>query len=180
MYLLSCLYAFKSFTSKYFTLDYLNRKIELFPCEHNDKTDKPHPIPKTCFRKGSGGGNGHENATLPKLFPLMVGSKVPEGDKAVLMGLKDIVELSLSPAFMEETIQYFQCKINEHRQIFSEVFPESRFRPKHHFVEHYPNLIRCFSLLVHLWTIRFEGKHRFFKRVVHAPKTSRMLLYSCN
>lgn len=42
-----------------------------------------------------------------------------------------------------------------------------RFSPKHHFVEHYPTLIRCFGPLVHLWTMRFEGKHRFFKRVVH-------------
>lgn len=72
------------------------------------------------------------------------------------MDLKDIVELSLSPAFTNKTIQYLQCKISDQRQIFSEVFPE-----------HYPNLIKSFGLLVHLWTMRFEGKHRFFKRVVH-------------
>lgn len=83
------------------------------------------------------------------------------------MDLKNIVELSLSPAFMEDTIQYLQCKNSDHRQIFSEVFPELCFRPKHHFVEHYPNLMRCFGSLVHLWTMRFEGKHWFFKRVVH-------------
>lgn len=118
-----CLCLQKLVNTKYFTFDYLNNKTELFPYnEHTDKTDKPHPIPKTCFTKGSVGGNGRENATLLRLSPLMVGSKVPEEEKtwAVLMDLKYIVELSLSPAFTEETIQYLQCKTTG--RYFSEVF----------------------------------------------------------
>lgn len=31
---------------KYFTLEYLNKKIVTFPYQHADKTNKPHPIPK--------------------------------------------------------------------------------------------------------------------------------------
>lgn len=54
--------------------------------------------------------------------------------------------------------------VSEHRQILQEVFPNLMLRPKHHFVEHYPHLIRCFGPLVHLWTMRFEGKHRVFKK----------------
>ena len=110
------------------------------------------------------GGNGHENVALLRLLPLIVGSVIPEGDGswAVLMELKDIVGLVLSPTFTEETIQYLQTKIRNHRQMLLEVFPQFRLRPKHHYIEHYPKLIRCFGPLVHLWTMRFEGKHRFF------------------
>lgn len=50
--------------------------------------------------------------------------------------------------------------------LFKEVFPESNFLPKHHFLEHYPQLICEFRPLVALWTMRFEAKHSFFKRVV--------------
>ena len=98
----------------------------------------------------------------------MVGSKVPEGDEAwaILMDLKDIVQLVLSPSFTE-SIQYMQTKISDHRQGLQSVFPDFRLQPKHHYVEHYPELTKCFGPLDHLWTMRFEGKHRFFKRVIH-------------
>lgn len=99
----------------------------------------------------------------------MIGNTVPEGDGAwtVLMDLKNIVELVLSPAFDDSSIQYLQAKIQDHRAILQEVFLEFTLLPKNHYVEHYPELIKCFGPLVHLWTMRFEGKHRFFKRIVH-------------
>ena len=163
---------------KYFTLEYLNRKIVSFPYQHTDKVDKPKPISKNFAGKRTIGGNGHENSTLLRLLPLMIGNTVPEGDGAwtVLMDLKEIVELVLSPTFDDESIQYLQTKIQDHRQILMEVFPEFRLRPKHHYVEHYPDLIRCFGPLVHLWTMRFEGKHRFFKRVVHDTQNFKNVL----
>ncbi|XP_059195792.1 uncharacterized protein LOC131976674 [Centropristis striata] len=60
-----------------------------------------------------------------------------------------------------------QTKISDHRQGLLAVFPDCKLRPKHHYLEHYPELTRRFGPLVHLWTMRFEGKHRFFKRVIH-------------
>lgn len=163
---------------KYFTLIHLNRKILSFPYQHTDKTDKPKPISKNFAAKKTIGGNGHENGTLLRLLPLLIGNTVPEGDNAwsILMDLKEIVELVLSPAFNDESIQYLQTKIQDHRQMLLEVFPEFRLRPKHHFIEHYPHLIRCFGPLVHLWTIRFEGKHCFFKHVVQDTKNFKNVL----
>lgn len=63
---------------KYFTLEYLNKKIVTFPYQHADKTDKPHPIPKNFAGKKTIGGNGHENRTLLRLLPLMIGNMIPE------------------------------------------------------------------------------------------------------
>ncbi|RXN04057.1 gypsy retrotransposon integrase 1-like protein [Labeo rohita] len=143
---------------KYFTLEYLNKKIVTFPYQHADKSDKPHPIPKNFAGKKTIGGNGHENLTLLRLLPLMDGNMVPEEDGFwnVLMDLKEVVEVVLSPKFDEDSIQYLQTKIQDHRHILQEVFPEFRLLPKHHYLEHYPDLIRCFGPLVHLWTMRFE------------------------
>lgn len=153
---------------KYFTLEYLNTKIRTFPYQHSDRLDKPQLIPKNFAAKLSIGGNGHDNSSL-RLLRLMVGSKVPEGDEAwaILMDLKEIVQLVLSPSSTEESIQYMQAKISDHRQGLQAVFPDFKLRPKHHYVEHYPELTRHFGPLVHLWTMGFEGKHRFFKRVIH-------------
>lgn len=72
----------------------------------------------------------------------MIGNTVPEGDGAwtILMDLKDIVELVLSPTFDDASIQYLQTKIQDHRHMLQEVFPEFTLLPKHHYVEHYPDL----------------------------------------
>lgn len=149
-----------------------------FPYQHTDKIDKPKPISKNFAGKSSIGGNGHKNSTLLRLLPLMIGNTIPEGDGAwaVLMDLKEIVELVLSPTFDDESIQYLPTKIQDHRQILNKVFPEFRLHPKHHYVEHYPDLVRRFGSLIHLWTMRFEGKHRFFKRVVHDTQNFKNVL----
>ncbi|KAG9278069.1 hypothetical protein AMEX_G5864 [Astyanax mexicanus] len=163
---------------KYFTHEYLNKRILSFPYQHADNVDKPKPIPKTFTVKNTIGGNGHENSTLLRLLPLIIGDKIPEGDGAwaVLMDLKEIVELGLSLTFTEETIQYLQTKIQDHRRMLLEVFPRFSLRPKHHYLEHYPDLIRCFGPVVQLWTMRFEGKHRFFKRVVQDTQNFKNVL----
>ena len=162
---------------KYFTLEDLNKRIISFPYQHTDKVERPQPIPKTFASKQTIGGNGHENATLVRLLPLIVGDKIPEGDVAwcALMDLKEVVELMLSTTFTEETIQ-LQSKIQDHRQCLQEVFPHFQLHPKHHFLEHHPHLIRCFGPLVHYWTMRYEGKHRFFKRVIHDTQNFKNVL----
>lgn len=63
----------KDLISKGFiTLEGLNHAIKKFPYRFSDKVNKPKAILK------SGLGNGHENWTLLRLLPLMIGSCVPE------------------------------------------------------------------------------------------------------
>ncbi|KAL6455740.1 hypothetical protein MHYP_G00355910 [Metynnis hypsauchen] len=154
--------------SKYFTLEELNRSIKEFPYKWSDKADAPQLVPVNFAARKSVGGNGHKNWTLLRLLPLMVGSKIPEGDPTweVILVLKDIVELAVSQIHTEETICYLDSKISEHRHRFFQAFPEEKLVPKHHFLEHYPDLIRAYGPLVSLWTMRFEAKHSFFKRPV--------------
>lgn len=82
------------------------------------------------------------------------------------MDLKQIVELVVSPLHSEESIAYLESKISDHRQRYQEVFPNNKLLPKHHYIEHYPQLIQLFGPLVGLWTIRFEAKHSFFKKIM--------------
>lgn len=77
-----------------------------------------------------------------------------------MMTLKDLVEL---PFHSIESVAY-NLKISEHRHRLPEVFLQLQWTSKHHFLEHYPALIEAFGLLVGLCTMRFEAKHRFFKR----------------
>lgn len=169
----------KSLISKrYFTIDELNSIIESFPYKFTDKTNRPHPISKFFASKNSIGGNCHENWTLLRLLPLIIGHIIPEDDKTwgIILDLKEIVELLASGHFSEETLAYLECKISDHRCLLKEVFPDFHLLPKHHFLEHYPKLIRRFGPLIDFWTIRFEAKHSFFKRVVHDSHNFRNIL----
>lgn len=155
-------------SKKYFTIDTLNYAIKAFEYAFDDKTDQPQPISHSFSTKGTIGGNGHENWALLRLLPLIIGHKVPEGDDAwnILLLLKEIVELAVATKHTEESVHFLDCKVSEHRELLQTTFPDFRLRPKHHYLEHYPELIKAFGPLSDVWTMRFEGKHKFFKRVI--------------
>lgn len=93
-------------------------------------------------------------------------SDVPEIDPTwdILMLLKDILEVSASFRLTEYSLDFLDAKISEHRGLLLTVFPHFTLRPKHHFVEHYPQLMRMYGPLTDMWTVHFEGKHKFFKQ----------------
>ena len=165
---------------KYFSLIELNDVIHQFPYKWSDKTNRPHLVPGNFSKRKSVGGNAHENWCLLRLLPLMIGLKVPEDEPAwqMLMTLKSILELVMSPSHTEESICYLDSLISEHRSRLLEAFPQQRLIPKHHFLEHYPQLIREFGPVAALWTMRFEAKHSFFKRVVRHTGCFKNILLS--
>ena len=165
---------------KYFTLTELNKSITQFPYKFTDKTDCPEPIPANFASRKSIGGNASENWALLRLLSFIIGATIPQNDPAwhILMILKDITELVVAPIHTEESICYLDTLISEHRHRLLDVFPDQKLIPKHHFLEHYPDLIRGFGPLVSLWTMRFEAKHSFFKQAVRHTNNFRNVLMS--
>lgn len=66
-----CLTLFIS--KKYFTLSYLNKVIGDFPYRWTDKTNRPHAVPVTFASRRTVGGNCHENWSLIRFLPLLIG-----------------------------------------------------------------------------------------------------------
>lgn len=97
----------------------------------------------------------------------MIGQLIPEHEPTwkMILDLKDIVELVVAPVHCEESVAYLVCKISAHRQRYKEVFPDQGLLPKHHFLEHYPGVIKLFDPIVMFWT-----KHSFFKQMVRHTK----------
>lgn len=164
----------------FFTLDRLNHIIRSFPYKNSDQVNKPKIILKAAFSKHSIGGNGHENWALLRLLPLMIGDTVPVNEPSweILMDLKEIVEIVVSDKVTEEALCYLTCKLSDHRSLVKATFPTFVLKPKHHIIEHYPHLIRCFGPLVDLWTMRFESKHGLFKKVARNVHNTKNLLLS--
>lgn len=167
-------------SKKYFTFNELNSAISQFPYKWADKTNSPQPVPANFSSRKRIGGNAHENWALIRLLPFIIGHKIPLNDPAwlLLMSLKDIIELVVGPVHNEESIAYLDSKISEHRHRFQEVFPNEDLIPKHHFLEHYPALIKAFGPVIAFWTMRFEAKHSQLKRIVRHTGNFRNILLS--
>lgn len=130
----------------------------------NDKTNCPHLVPGNFAKRRS--------------MRLIIGLKVPEHEPVwqILMILKDIVDLVMSPVHTDESI-YLDSMISDHQNRFLEAFPQEKLLTEHHFLEHYPQLIQEFGPAA-LWTMRFEAKHSFFKRIVRQTGCFRNILLS--
>ena len=165
-------------SKKYFTLEEINSEIQGFPFKFSDKTNRPQKVPSTFQRNNTLRGNGHENWSLVHFLPLIIGHRVPEGDQVweLVLELKDLVELLSTSHFTSDSLCCLQSKISDHRQLLLTVFPQNKLRPKHHFIEHYPYLIQKFGPLIECWTIRFEAKHSFFKKVVRDANNFKNIL----
>lgn len=153
----------------FITFDGLNNRIKQFPYKFSDLVNKPQAITKTSLASGKVNGNGHENWALLRLLPLLIGNYIPEQEQSweILMDLKEIVEITVSTTLSEGTLCYLGNKLSDHRQLLTDTFPEFKLKPKHHFIDHYVHLTRCFGPLVDLWTFRFESKHSFFKQAIN-------------
>ena len=81
------------------------------------------------------------------------------------LNLKCIVEILTAKSITHEQIAYVNVCIEEYLSDRCQLFPDNPLKPKHHFLLHYPELTLSFGPLIHLWTMRFESKHTYFKLV---------------
>ena len=162
-------------SSRLISLDQVNVAIQSFPYGSTDITDKPSPIPPTTLDsednrlKQLGIGrklvcNNYKSAIFPslsenffclasqmwcfaRLLPLMIGEKVPVNHphwENFLLFLK-ITDYVFSPVTSADIVDYLSLLIHNHHTAFRELYPESSFIPKLHYVIHIPEWMRRYS-----------------------------------
>lgn len=95
------------------------------------------------------------------------------------MVLKEMVDLITAQAISESQIAYLSVVISEYLHLRVSSFCSIRLRPKHHFITHYPYLIRQFGPLIRFWTMRFESKHSFFKNIIRHTRNFKNVEKTC-
>lgn len=110
-------------------------------------------------------------------LPLLVGNKIPQNDRKweCILLLRDMMFYVCSPALAREHILNMSDIIEEFHESYRNCFPEEDVKPKFHFTLHYPKLTQMFGSLVHLQTLRFEGKHNYFKELVFRTKNRKKI-----
>lgn len=153
---------------KWLTLETLNKRILSFPFTDEDITNKPAAVPLKCKKLS---GHAVQNWSLLRYLPLIIADKV-QNDKAwsLLLLLQEIVEVICAPKIMGGQIEYLEDLINDYLMTRKKLFPQSPERPKHHYLCHYPWLIQQCGPLIHLWTLRGESKHSYFRRCMRSSQ----------
>ena len=151
--------------------DKLNYRITSFDYGFSDMGNKPSVISKSDLKSQDSPlrQSAAQMWCLLRLLPVMIGDLIPNDNKEweLLIVLLMCMEIIFSPSVTLAATRYLSQIIEDHHSLFLELYPHLHLRPKHHFMLHYPKAIEKLGPLIQLWSMRFEGKHGFFKRVSH-------------
>jgi hypothetical protein len=150
---------------KLFTVDRLNKRLQSFCFSGSDSGVKP---PLLSLNPDRLSGSASQNWCFIRIFPLLVCDLVDPEDEVfeVMMLLRTVVELVMAPAISSGQVAYMKIVVEDYIERRQSLFPDVPLRPKHHFMSHYAMLTLQFGPLKHLWTLRFESKHQYFKRCI--------------
>lgn len=150
---------------KWFTYTVFKRQIKQFKYKAKDACSKPCEISPQTLKLGS---HAVQNWNCFQLLPLIIGDKVQDLQNNVwqlILQLKDIVDLICAQQISKGHVAYLDVLIQEYLETRIVLFPDVNFRPKHHFLQHYPGLILKFGPPIKLWTMHCEANIATLKDV---------------
>ncbi|XP_065664658.1 uncharacterized protein LOC136086294 [Hydra vulgaris] len=163
----------KLIENKIINLIQLNYKIKTFPYGFHDSRNVPCKI-----RNHSISANGHlsgkaiENWCLFRNFPITIidylsihCDNLPSFWEVFLL-FHQISDILFSFTIKHDQITYLTYLIANFLYMFNIEYPD-KMTPKMHYLIHYPRMLCLFGPLRHLWCMRFESKHNYFKRLCH-------------
>lgn len=155
----------------WFSLELPNLRIDDFPYSARDRKDKSATVPNISASKLVGGA--WQLINFIRLLPLIIGHEIDDPTDKVwccLMRLSEITEIVCSPLIHSSLTTHLQLLINDYLSLRVTLFPKISLRSKHHFLTHYPDLILALGPLIEAFTLRFESKQTFFKRLMRILK----------
>ncbi|KAK3930230.1 Zinc finger protein 407 [Frankliniella fusca] len=155
-------------TLGWFSFRRLQKRIKRFKYEGSDRNNKP----SHAIRDGESlRGHAIQNWTLLRLLPFILEGLIRDTANRhwqLYLQLKKIVDYICAPEFSKTALTSLQGLIDDYLTRRTTLPNLCGTKPKHHFLIHYPDWIRQTGPLIFLWTMRFEAKHQFFKRVATA------------
>ncbi|XP_022166134.1 uncharacterized protein LOC111030773, partial [Myzus persicae] len=163
---------------KLFSLQVLNERLVCFDFGP-DKGSKPSVLNIDYIRKHSIRLSASEMLTLIRYFGLIIGDFVPRNDPiwCLYISLRHIVDIVLSTSIQKDCCVLLKTLVSEHNNLYIK-YSKLDLKPKYHFMQHYHTIIEQLGPLVHLWSMRFEAKHRIFKTVANTTSNRRNICMS--
>ena len=151
---------------KYFSLAELNHIIANFEYGHSEASDKPSPIDENQLKSKRLRQTAAQMWLLATCLPLMVGVRVSRRDSQwkCLTTLLEITRLVFLNSISNYELLQLDALVEEFLINYKESF-QCRIIPKMHHLIHYSKMIRHFGPLTAYWCMRYEAKHKYFKKL---------------
>ena len=148
------------------TLEFVNNKLDTFPYSYLDRSDKPKLISmkdiedNTYIRQKAA-----SSLLLAYILPFIFGQRLDETNDYYrhFLGMVQLVQFSFSSVADTTSIGELAQLIYSYCSKFVELYPEVTPKPKMHFILHFVQQLKEFGPLQNQNTMRFEGKHGYFK-----------------
>lgn len=162
-----------------FTLEQFNNWLSSLQYSYIDRSNKPFLVDKTQLKKSFVlKQKAATNLLLVHILPLFFGLHTDESSRKYshYLVLVNIVQLVFCYRTDTTVAGILKDAINVFCQEFSVLYRDISVKPKMHFMVHLPQQLMTFGPLRQHSTMRFEGKHGFFKgqkvvNFVNLPKT---------
>lgn len=148
-----------------FTLDVINKRKNLFDYGIYKISNIPEDITVSNLDEQHLTMSSCEIFNFVDLLPMMIGDLIPDDDATwnYFLCLRKVINMSFKPSFNAHEIIEFKNLITCHHQMFRLLF-DLPFKPKMHFLLHYPMAIRRNGPLHVTDSRRGESKNREVKQ----------------
>ena len=152
---------------KYFNLTWLNEAIASYTYTYLEQKHKPETIKRQDILEGKLKLTSACIMNLCSILPHILGTKIQENDSKwkLFLSLVQITHIATSLYACKETVPELEQLVYDHNTQFKTEYPKVPCTPKFHYLVHLPKQIERFGPGRCQWTMRFEGKHLFFKNI---------------
>lgn len=159
-----CLHYFITI-KKYFSLDDLNRRKNLFVFGKLNSSNIPNDIKELNFAKNKLRMTASEVKTFVTFIPLIIGDKIPTNDEVWLYfcNLLKICHILMLRQVNASLIHILRNLVSNHHEQYQHLFNDT-LKPKHHNLVHYSSFILSSGTPRHQWAMRGEAKHKEAKQ----------------
>ncbi|XP_051165298.1 uncharacterized protein LOC127284058 [Leptopilina boulardi] len=163
-------------STKEISLEVINNRIESFPLNEVEKSNRPRPIFYSVGKKGGQKIKIRQSASemmcLIRYFGLMVGNLVFEKNTywKLYLVLRKMVGIMTSPTLDRGQIQNLTELIKQHNKQYLRLF--GKLKPKMHFLLHYPGIMLLLGPVVHFSAMKFERKNKELKEFATATTSN--------
>lgn len=144
---------------QYFSLDHLNSRIQYFKY-HSCEKNTPPPVNNQHLLNGVIIMSATEMLCFVRNFVFIVGDLIDEGEPiwVYYLLLLEITDILTSQTFTDDLLEYLKSLISEHHDKYQSVF-QCTLKLKHHFLLHYPTIIKKIGPPILVSAYKYEAKH---------------------
>lgn len=120
-----------------------------------------------------------ETLCFSRHLGVMIGDLVPVDSEIwqLYLLLRKIIEIVTLKSIQPEHTILLTTLITEHHQLYLKLF-NINLKPKHHYLLHYPYIMRKVGQVSHLWSMRYESKYRESKSTANSINSRKNICYT--